>query len=317
MRRFGWLSCVLALVSFGAACGDDSGSGDGGPDGGVIVVDSGTDGPRMDAPVMDGATDAGVELPLTECDPFTKGSCGDGEKCQLAIYDPDNTVEMNEVVFWGCVPTTIGNKAEGILCDRYVELPAGSATEELGSNECAQGLFCWSTLDDTFERCRPICGGETAVECESTSEFCLTINSEPPFGICNPTSGCDPVYQTGCDTDEGCYVVRAGADDVASRCFEHGAPDGGTSPGPGMPCMFVNDCVPGSQCNGRITDGMVDMEALCRAFCPAGAGMLDGGPGAVDGGTLAFTCGSGETCERLIIPDGGAYRVPTIPGQCQ
>jgi len=298
------------------ACGDDGGT-DSGTD--TSTTDTGTTdtgtmdtGTRPDTSVpTDSGTDAMVDLPVDQCDPFGD-DCGADEKCTFVIWNPDSESGEDNTVFYGCVSNDTGTKGEDVICDRLVEVTPGNPDDVFLVPDCAQGLFCWTTLDDSFERCRPMCGLEGAPDCERGAEFCLTLNSDPPLLTCNPLSGCDPVDQSGCDTAEGCYVVGAGAGDIGSRCFEEPVADdaGVPPPGRGDDCMFINSCRPGHQCNGDIlADGGTSDTTICHEYCEtlADGGMIDAG-----------TCMAAEACVGFPLgPDGGMGHLPRPTGQCQ
>ncbi len=333
------LSLGLGLAVSG--CGDDDGTDtptDAGPvdtGAGDTGVDTGT--PPADAG-MDAGMDAGASTSIEECDPYADPTgCGDGEKCAVVIdrNDPEDVV-----VLFGCVPASVGTKPAGLVCGRLAaDATPDDETDDVVTDECAEGLFCWQAGTSSIARCHPLCGDDR-VECE-TDQYCATLNSEPVFGICTDAEGCDPVFQTGCDDGEGCYLVSNTAGDLLGTCFEFAPPDGGTG-APGEGCMFINNCRPGTQCFPEVfPDGGTGDTVSCRTLCNAGdpidagtgaadagvadAGAVDGGD--VDGGDLdagvpmdagpVFTGECEGTDECVEIPVEGTAMVPAIPGVCQ
>ncbi len=306
---------ALALLG-AAACGDDSSGGDASTDTGADTTTPDTGSPdtgTMDSSMMDSSMmDSSVTLPVTECDPFGD-DCAEGEKCQFVIWNPDAAAGTDNTVFYGCVPDSTGTKSAGIICDRQVEVTPDNPDDVFFVSDCAQGLFCWTTLDDGFERCRPMCGTDTAPDCTEGTEFCLTLNGDPFLGTCNPLSDCDPVVQSGCDTAEGCYVVGTTQGDLGARCFDEPTADDAGTPPPmrGEPCMFINGCTPGNSCSGEIlADGGTSDTALCREYCEV---VADGGM-PVDGGD----CMGSEACVAIPInADGGTSLLARPTGLCQ
>jgi hypothetical protein len=315
MRTITILLGALALLTT-AACGDDSSGGDASTDTGADTTTPDTGTPDTSVPdtrpPMDSGMDSSVTLPVAECDPFGD-DCAEGEKCAFVIYNPDAESTEDNIVFYGCVSESTGTKAAGIICNRGIDGTPDNPDDVFQVSDCAQGHFCWNTLDDSFERCRPMCGLEGAPDCADEEEFCLTLNSDPPLATCNPLSDCDPIVQTGCDAMEGCYIVGTTQGDLGARCFDEPTADdaGVPPPGRGDDCMFINGCRPGLSCSGEILDdgGVGDM-ALCREFCEV---VADGGM-PIDGGE----CMTSESCVAIPLdPDGGTSLLPRPTGLCQ
>jgi hypothetical protein len=323
MRRSNIFICSFAVAVLAlSGCGDDSAT-DSGADIGVDTGPGIDTGPGMDsgrpdsAPRPDVGTDAG--LPVAECDPFAADACAADEKCALVIYNADAMSMTDNVIFYGCVSNDSGLKGRDVVCDRSVELSPGNPDDTFFTSDCAGGFFCWTTLDDGFERCRSLCGFGDAPDCADEAEFCLTINGDPAIAVCNPLSDCDPVTQIGCDALDACYVVNTTQGDRAARCFtEPTADDAGVPPpGRGDPCMFLNSCRGGNGCSGEIlADGGVGDTALCRRYCEA---LADGG--VTDAGMDAGVppgCMGVEACVGLpALPDGGMSILPGPTGFCQ
>lgn len=330
----GRLALLLALsgaVALGG-CGDDGGDGDGG--GMDAARDSGSDSGRDAGPAdsgrdtgMDAGMDAGPPGPVPSCDPFSGGAaCEEGTKCSVVITaDADGMV--TDITF-GCVDAET-SKAEGAPCSRAVDATPDDEEDNVLTDNCAEDLFCWRKPGESRNVCQTLCAG-TTVDCGEGS-FCQTLNSDPQFGTCTEAAGCDPVFQTGCEPGESCYVIGGTNGDLLGHCFEFSPPDGGTGMA-GEPCEFVNNCAPGTQCTAdMLADGGLGDTASCHVICaaataadggvdagPAMDGGLDGGvPDAGDGGTeLTGECPEGEVCDPASAAEGATIRTPTDPGFC-
>jgi len=306
------------------------------------------DGGRRDA----GSRDAGPIA--TECDPYTPGSCPDGQKCSVVLHGAGT---MTATIAFECVNSPARPRGDGVICPRF-GIDANDGTSAVTgdtdlTDDCQQGLFCFDDATGRFNRCQPLCGAD-GITCPDRN-FCLTLNSEPPFGICRRASDCDPVFQTGCRAGQGCYLIGDTGGNLLGTCFDFQPEDGGTG-APGDPCMFIDTCQPGSQCFGEIQDGGVGMDRRCRSFCATGprpdAGPPDAGPApAVDAGVDAgdfdagdvdagvpvpmdagvpFDAGPGDAgrvftgtcsgalgCVGIPVMEPGMILVPTPPGLCQ
>jgi hypothetical protein len=260
----------------------------------------------------------GGALPLPECDIFAGGGasgCADDEKCAVVLHQPTDDPEDN-YLFHGCVPLSTGARPEGIVCGRWDADPTpGDPDDELYTDDCAEGLWC-AVTSGTVARCTQLCGDDR-VECEET-DYCANVWDDPFFGICIPADDCDPIAQAGCTGEEACYYVRTTMDQFIGSCFDVVLPDGGTGM-PGDPCMFINNCVSGSQClPDLLADGGLGDTAACRELCARG--LVDGGvaPDAgdpMDGGTAPTgDCPAGETCN--MYPFEGTFRGPYEGGFC-
>lgn len=337
---------ALALGLAGVGCGDDDGmTGD--EDTGPMELDGGPRdaGPR---PPDTGPRprDAG---PPPQCDPYTPGSCPEGEKCSVVLEVNPDPEGMNDL-FFACVPIPRGGaRTEGQFCNRFAE----DATPEESSDDqrtdaCEQGLFCWYQPGGMLSTCQRLCGDETTPGCP-VEQWCNILSAPdemapdfPLFGVCDPADNCDPVYQTGCRGGEACYLIGNTTGDFVSECFEF-VPLEMMTGEVGETCMFINNCRPGAQCFPDFyPDGGMSMERTCHELCAAPTGMggmidagppdagppppVDAGPPPVDAGPPPTPdagppprtggCPMGEMC--VTIPLGmGMARVPTPPGVCQ
>jgi hypothetical protein len=330
------LSLVTGLM-FSTGCGDDSGNSDSGVDattGMDSSVDAGRDSGRdagPDASPTDAGMDAAPDAGAPGCDPYTADSCPTGQKCSVVLAfgpEPDNTLET---ITFGCVD---GDRAKGNLapCSISRDVTPDDTTDNTVADDCQQGLFCFTSETATARVCRPLCSGGT-IDC-GAGKFCLGLNNDPSFGVCQTAEGCDPVFQTGCATGEACYVIGATNGDLLGSCFTPSPQDGGVG-APGEPCRFLDACRAGAGCFPEaLPDGGFG-DSLCRSFCSAGdAGVADAGAadagaadaGATDAGSMdggvdagpAFTgaCTGAATCLPIDSGDAGVL-VPTVPGRCQ
>jgi hypothetical protein len=244
--------------------------------------------------------------------------CGAGQKCSVVI---DRDDPMNVAVFFGCTPLSIGMAGEGVVCARGRDVPGTNRPSEMlpfyETDSCAEGLICLA--DGTFNRCQALCGLSDTMECNRETQYCQLVNQEPPFGACFATDDCDPVAQTGCnsaecspyeDTDgdgtiecEACYGLENTFDDVVGVCFDVVPPDGMTAPLPaGEACMFVNNCVSGTQCRPIDDTAAMPTDFECRNLCNPMA--------------TPSTCGAAETCRQFTLTGTGMFQTPTPVGAC-
>jgi hypothetical protein len=252
--------------------------------------------------VRDAGTDAGLVRRVPECDPTMPGMCGAGLKCSVVI-DRDNPDDVQ--VFFGCTPLSIGMAGEGVLCGRGRDVPGTDRPSETlpfyETDTCAEGLICLA--DGTFNRCQALCGLSDTMECNRETQYCQLVNQEPPFGACFATDDCDPVAQTGCAMGEACYALENTFDDVVGVCFEVVPPEGMTMPLPaGEPCMFVNNCVSGTQCRPIDDTAAMPTDFECRNLCNPMA--------------TPSTCGAAETCRQFTLTGSGMFQTPTPVGAC-
>ncbi len=321
-----WGAALVVLVGL-VGCGGNGGTKtptDAGTDSGSTPVDAGHDsgmGPVDSGPPVDAGYDAGA---APSCDPYAAGSCPDGQKCSVVIGFDSTGTTVTDIAF-NCV-AAIMPRDQGVTCSRNADATPDDTTDMKITDNCRQGLFCWPDPVRGFPTCQQLCS-EMADDC-ATSSYCAGLNNTPPFGICTPASGCDPVRQTGCDAGQGCYVVTGTNGDVLGACLDVALPDGGTGM-PGEACMYSTDCRPGTQCfRDFYPDGGASMATSCHQICAAGpggdAGVADGG--AMDGGTpmdgggVSGACTvSSQTCVSVPfgLDAGITVRVPTLPGSCQ
>ena len=317
---------LIASLALGLACGDDDG-GDvdaGGTDAGGVDAgggtDSGTDSgmPPMDAGGEDAGTDAGT---AQECDPFEADSCGDGAKCAVAL-EADEAGDIVDVYF-ACVE---GDrfKGEGVLCSFNQDVTPDDTTDDVIADDCQQGFFCTSANRPgpaPLAVCQRMCDGETT-DCGEDG-ICLGANSDPFFGFCQTASNCDPVYQTGCDEGQACYVLGATNGDLVADCFDW-EPAEGEDGMEGSACEFLDQCAPGLSCRPTSDTG-----GACFSFCEVPGEETDAGTAPPDAGALpdagtpedggvAFSgeCGMDLECLPLEPGDMAEVRTPTMPGIC-
>ncbi len=266
-KSFVFLGACLALAVSATGCGDDDGAPADTGTGPADAGPGGDAGPGMDAGPRDaGSRDSGF-VPAA-CDPYTPGSCPDGQKCSVVLHGAGTDTAT---IAFECVNSPARPRGDGVLCPRF-GIDANDGSDATGTDtdltdDCQQGLFCFGDATGRFNRCQPLCGAD-GITCPDRN-FCLTLNSDPPFGVCRRASDCDPVFQTGCRSGEGCYLIADTTNNLLGTCFTFQPEDGGTG-APGEPCMFIDTCQPGTQCFGAIEDGGVSMDRRCRPFCARG-----------------------------------------------
>jgi len=314
------MAWTLVGLMLTAGCGDDSGNPDSGAD---AATDASTDAARdatVDSGHASGPTDAGVDAVAdagtAACDPYTAGSCPAGQKCSVVLaYAPDDTLDT---ISFGCVDADRA-KGEAAPCSINRDATPDNLTANSIADDCQQGLFCYrSESAPGVSVCRPMCDGSTT-DC-GNGRYCIGLNSDPYFGLCQMAEGCDPVFQTGCGGGEACYVIGATNGDLLGTCFSPSTPDGGMPAAVGAPCMYLDSCQAGAGCFPEaLPDGGFG-DALCRSFCTVGdAGMPDAGSmdgGVADAGPFTGSCAGSATCLAIEHGDAGVL-VPTVPGRCQ
>ncbi len=165
-----------------------------------------------------------------DCLPPAVG-CEDGQRC--TVLSADTTAVT------ACVPAG--------------SVPVGG---DCSTEECAPGAMCVKTGPSYV--CRAYCDG--GADCGSSAQHCAwPWSSVPEVGLC--TDGCDPVQQTGCGTDQGCYFMDPA--DGSTDCFPEGTlPEGADC------SALVDFCLPGLDC--VLEPGSApDFQYFCRAFCDA------------------------------------------------
>ncbi len=238
MTRTLTFCCALVL----AACGDDDGSRDAGPDAAradATVVDG---GPISDAAGTDArvdATDAAGPLSCEgPCDPVAVVGTCDAGFCVLAGSEPS------------CVSTG-GGQAEGEPCDAV--------------DPCAPGLACF--LKREGGTCGRVCCPTASDGCR-VDEHCggpgvLFDGTRTTFRQCLPPRRCN-VLGDACEPMEACYIVDP---DGGTDCRA-----AGTAP-VGAPCERPNDCAPGLACTGLFERTCVRVCSLtASAACPPDEG---------------------------------------------
>jgi hypothetical protein len=217
-------------------------------------------------PDLTGATsqdDAG-QVVYSPCNPFDNTGCSSNQKC--------SALRNGSSLSLGC--GSKGTKSEGDAC---TPIPTADAQT---SDDCGDGLGCFSTKADNRTICRRICpypganicpNGETcsmAVPGLSGLQFCLA----PP-----PATACLPLEQTGCTADQACYGTPTGA-----TCYKAGTAQ------PGETCHAANDCVP------RATCVTINGTSTCHSFCSTASGGTPSCSGTSTGGTFCAALSSGS-----------------------
>lgn len=168
------------------------------------------------------------QCPEAACDVLDSTGCGGGRACHL--------------IATGAAPAAMciasGTASEGAPC--------GSV------RDCSAGLYC----DDVNGVCRTYCCGSDAA-CPVGQRCSVTITGSGGVslgvGYCVPESACALVEQTGCPSNQSCYLTNA-SDGVLS-CLPSNAADAAE----GQRCVYANDCAPGLGCLGS--------PGRCYRFC--------------------------------------------------
>jgi hypothetical protein len=165
-----------------------------------------------------------------DCLPPAVG-CEDGQRCTV--------LSAASIAIAACVPAG--------------PVPVGG---DCSTDECAPGAMCVKVGASYV--CRAYC--DAGADCGSAHQHCAwPWPALPEIGLC--TEGCDPVRQTGCGTDQGCYFMDPA--DGSTDCFP-----AGTLP-EGADCSSLVDfCLPGLDCVLEPGSGP-SFQYFCRAFCDA------------------------------------------------
>lgn len=162
-----------------------------------------------------------------DCTPPDTG-CSDGERCTV-LASQGHTVPA-------CVPAG--------------DVPVG---QDCSVNECEPGAMCVQA--GSAQICRAFC--EAGLDCVQEDLHCVwPWTSLPDIGLCR--AGCDPVRQTGCEANEGCYYMDP--DEGSTDCFDAGTLEEGADCG-----TFAEMCAPGLDC--VLDPGSTPFTYHCRAFC--------------------------------------------------
>jgi hypothetical protein len=279
--------------------------------------------PGLDAGMRPGfSTDAGMRPrfevdastdPITPCDRFDPDACPSGQQCDVLIR-----AEWGAPTFFimtGCVERS-QELGEGAPCGQWGDFQtpydAPGVTDEVYTDPCEPGLFCApDLLGGGAPSCQRACmsgrfDAQIRRGCDET-QYCV---GERIFEeVCIPSSGCDPVAQTGCEEGEACYL-RLGDDarSVLSVCLAPQEP----SAEDGQPCDLINACAPGSWCWSAIernpSSWALD-DLRCHPSCDASG---DDGDAGSDG-----RCGEGTTCKDFSLSGLDSSPVGVPFAQCE
>lgn len=252
----------VGLVACGGSKKRTGGTDAGAPDSTIMLTDSGgggTDG-GGDTDGGGGGTDAGggtAMCPMGECDLLDNG-CASGQACYfLAAMAGGTPMPV-------CQPA--GTTAVGGNCMTYAD--------------CAAGSFCDARAAGMMGKCRKYCCGESDEGCpmgtSCSVQFTDAMGMPLGVGYCAGGDSCDPVEQTGCTGDEGCYLNGPSG---AVICIESAG-----DKMEGESCSAANDCAPGMGCFSTMMGGSTN----CVKFCDT----MDMMPG----------CTGGKTCQAAGVP---------------
>jgi hypothetical protein len=207
------------------------------------------------------------------CDPFTNSGCASGEKC-TALQQSSGKLAL------GC--DSKGSKGEGQDCSQTVT--GGSQT----SDDCNSGLACFSTTG-AQATCHRICPTSGSANACPTGELCsLAVDGLDSLAFCQPVTPCQPLEQSGCGSEEGCYFLASGGY-TGPLCLKKG------SKKPGIACALANECEPGSNCL------MLGSSGTCSSFCSTTDGDTPSCTGSATGGTICDPLGGSSSEPNLGI----------------
>jgi hypothetical protein len=281
-----WIGLGVLLSVSGLGCGGDDGPGN--PvaklDGG-LALDAAADGAsppdRPAADALAGDTAPGLDSALLcqgpvagctagsagACDLVCQARCGCQQRCALVSGMP------------ACVPPASVPIPTGGACSADLDdCQAGSvclaeAAEVCGSHcyrYCRDDADCPAGAQCNFEV--EVGGAVVARACGVAPESC-----DPVEGRCAAAGRPSPTF--------GCYVLSAGASDVAA-CDCAGTRKLGEG------CMFEHECLPGLECIK-----VAGQPSACRKVCRLG---------------MPATCPAGAQC----LPLGTAAAPSTVFGYC-
>jgi hypothetical protein len=197
------------------------------------------------------------------CDPVCQtGTCDDwcGQKCSFA-YDQDLRPQI------ACVADNGGKHV----------FPEGCKVEHPGTgqqtDDCSPGHICLPAFKGgELTLCFKLCHDKTECifgECASRvlSSAGGTVNvCDPPYTQCGdaPKPCCDPLNNTGCESNQYCFLVPPGADSNHSRTlcdYSYGNGRRGSTCTSSRDCQQLHTCV----------DGFCKEVCAATSACPSGA----------------------------------------------
>jgi hypothetical protein len=225
---------------------------------GVVLLGAGCAGAKvgdLGSHADSGTTDGGFQ---GNCDPIANSGCPSVMKC--------TTLQNGQTFSVGC--GSKGTKAAGDICTQV-----GTTAGQTG-DDCGDGLACFSVQGDASATCHQICSPSGAGTACPTKFVCGLDVGLVTLAFCR--ASCQPLEQSGCASNEACYLASTGA--VCSTAGKGS---------PGAPCSSANDCVPGSTC--ILVSGS---SGTCYSFCSTTGGTT----------TCSATDTGGTTCTALTPP---------------
>ncbi len=246
-KRAAWAqvwAATIGLGGLGCAKGDVQVSNDNHRD--SAVADSARDTASPPDKNQPQNNDAGVctppKPPQGSCDPLTNDGCGSDQKC-TALLTTSSTLAL------GCASK--GDKNENDDCSQIMA-DDGSQT----GDDCGDGLACFQWTGES-SKCHRLCSRSACTSVCADGWVCkLRLPGIDSYYACG--ASCKPLDQSGCDSDQGCYLTDSGP-----TCD----PAGQTAVGDECDPTKDNDCVPGSTCITGLSNGN-----RCLAFCSTSGG---------------------------------------------
>jgi hypothetical protein len=234
----------------GGAPGDGAVPADGGtPIDSGVPLDAGADSPA-DAAATDAAADA----------PPADAAHADGGGTCTPVTQPCDVVCQNCGGTLRCDPISAmyNDGGEGAYCTNSGGVaPDQQCGTNSGVDDCAPGGICLvqrssPPLDTCAEMCR------TDADCKNGGLCAYGPFNGTTVKICTPkVTGCDPVADTGCAANTGCYLLTSME---ATGCHIAG------TLGQDQPCTSEYDCRGGFACGGfPNADGGYDFR--CAQYC--------------------------------------------------
>ena len=252
MQRFVFVIMLLVPLS---ACSQSNAYQ--GPDSGT-----GMDGGLLDAGGHDAGGNQGL-CPPGICNVATNAGCASGMHCAMLVPNAGQGSPMVKCVIQ---QNETDGGVDGAGCFQDAD--------------CAPGYGC------AANQCRKICCGNDDTMCP-TGQYCLIDFQDPNtgaslgFGACTPGSSCDFIAQTGCGSNETCFLANRTGGTICVGVI--GNLNEGDSCTPGR----ADACGLGLQC---LTLG--SQPPACVRYCDFEAS---------DAGPTRGSCPSGQLCEQITV----------------
>lgn len=178
--------------------------------------------------------------PGGSCNPLTNDGCSSDKKC--------TALRAGDSLSLGC--GSRGDKSENDECQ-----PVPETGPQTGDN-CGSGLACFNWAGES-PKCHKLCvHSGCSRDCAEGWACNRRLPGIDSYWSCGVS--CRPLEQSGCPSNEGCYVASGGP-----VCAEAGK----KAVGEECDSSKVNDCEAGSTCITGLSNGN-----RCLAFCSTSGG---------------------------------------------